>query len=83
MHYYTGQLFDMAAITRAAHDAGARAGFDLAHAVGNVELKVCCPCARCRAASSELVVFLCGNAAAFASQLHDWDVDFACWCSYK
>ncbi len=40
VHYYTGQLFDLAAITRAAHAAGARVGFDLAHAVGNVELKV-------------------------------------------
>ncbi len=43
VHYYTGQLFDIAAITRAAHAAGARVGFDLAHAVGNVELKVLAP----------------------------------------
>lgn len=54
INYYTGQLFNMKAITQAAHDAGAYCGFDLAHAVGNVEL-----------------------------HLHDWKVDFACWCSYK
>ncbi|MEI9944507.1 MAG: kynureninase [Chitinophagaceae bacterium] len=54
LNYYTGQVFDMKAITKAAHDAGALAGFDLAHAAGNIPL-----------------------------QLHDWDVDFACWCSYK
>jgi kynureninase len=54
VNYYNGQVFDMKSITRAAHDAGAYCGFDLAHAAGNIELK-----------------------------LHDWDVDFACWCSYK
>lgn len=54
INYYTGQVFDMKTITDAAHRAGAYAGFDLAHAAGNVELK-----------------------------LHEWNVDFACWCSYK
>jgi len=54
VNYYSGQVFDMPSICKAAHEAGALCGFDLAHAVGNVELK-----------------------------LHDWDVDFACWCSYK
>lgn len=54
VNYYTGQVFDMPKITSAAHAIGADAGFDLAHAAGNIELK-----------------------------LHDWDVDFACWCSYK
>jgi kynureninase len=54
IQYYTGQLFDMATITQAAHKVGAICGFDLAHAVGNVPM-----------------------------QLHNWEVDFACWCSYK
>jgi kynureninase len=54
VNYYTGQVLDMEAISQMARHAGAYVGFDLAHAVGNVEL-----------------------------QLHDWQVDFACWCSYK
>jgi kynureninase len=54
INYFTGQLFDIKTITMAAHAAGAYAGYDLAHAAGNVPLK-----------------------------LHDWNVDFACWCSYK
>ena len=40
VQYYTGQVFDMAHITRAAHKAGAIIGLDLAHAVGNVPLQL-------------------------------------------
>jgi kynureninase len=54
VNYYTGQVFDIRAITRAAHEAGALCGWDLAHAAGNIPL-----------------------------QLHDDQVDFAAWCSYK
>jgi kynureninase len=54
VNYYTGQFFDIESITKKAHEVGALAGYDLAHAAGNIVLK-----------------------------LHDWNVDFACWCSYK
>ena len=40
VQYYTGQFFDIRRITKAAHAVGAIAGFDLAHAIGNVPLKL-------------------------------------------
>jgi kynureninase len=54
VNFFTGQLFDISAITKAAQKRGITVGVDLGHAVGNVPLA-----------------------------LHDWNVDFAVWCSYK
>ncbi|CUM63164.1 uncharacterized protein PRCAT00000732001 [Priceomyces carsonii] len=54
IQFYTGQYFDIRTITEHAKKYGVVVGWDLAHAVGNVDLK-----------------------------LHDWDIDFAAWCSYK
>jgi len=54
IQFYTGQYFDIKTITAYAHSKGLLIGWDLAHAVGNVDV-----------------------------HLHDWDVDFAAWCTYK
>jgi kynureninase len=40
VQYRTGQSFDLGRIARAAHAVGARVGFDLAHAIGNVPLSL-------------------------------------------
>ena len=40
VNYYSGELLDLKKITAAAHQVGALAGFDLAHAIGNVPLKL-------------------------------------------
>ncbi len=40
VQYLTGQSFDLVELTRLAHAAGAVIGFDLAHAIGNVEVNL-------------------------------------------
>ncbi len=40
VQFLTGQFFDLPRITRAAHKAGALAGFDLAHAAGNLPMQL-------------------------------------------
>jgi kynureninase len=54
VQFRTGQAFDIARLTRAAHAAGCVMGVDLAHSIGNMPLS-----------------------------LHEHEVDFAMWCSYK
>ena len=54
VQFYPGQALDLERLADAAHRQGCVFGADLAHAAGNLPLR-----------------------------LHDWQIDFAVWCSYK
>jgi kynureninase len=54
VNYYSGQALDLRRVANCARRHGCIIGYDLAHAAGNIILR-----------------------------LHDWDVDFAVWCTYK
>ncbi len=54
VNYYSGQFFDIETISKKCCEHEIVFGLDLAHAIGNVLLK-----------------------------LHEWNIDFATWCSYK
>ena len=54
VQYLTGQSLDIEPLIAAGRRAGAVVGLDLAHAIGNTQMR-----------------------------LHDWNCDFAVWCSYK
>lgn len=40
VNYYSGQFYELDKITQMGHSVGAKVGFDLAHAAGNIELKL-------------------------------------------
>jgi kynureninase len=54
VNFLTGRQYDIPRIVQLTREHGCILGLDLAHAIGNVPLR-----------------------------LHDWDIDFAVWCSYK
>ncbi len=54
VNFLTGQVLDVERLTAAAQRQGCTVGVDLAHAAGNLPLR-----------------------------LHDWNIDFGVWCSYK